>query len=99
MCVFIIKGGTNGQDVPEPLDTYVLSKFSPPKNIIIEHLAISFKPYELYLQYHLSSMVLIQEVGVFTSWNTSVGSGGLFMHTSLKLLVIVVIFIEHGLTI
>ena len=38
-------------------------------------------------------------MGVFTSSNTSVGSGGLLMHTPLKLLVIVVIFTEHGLTI
>ena len=37
-------------------------------------------------------VVLIQEMGVFTSYATSVGSGGLFMQISLKLLVIVLFF-------
>ena len=44
-------------------------------------------------------MVSIQEIAVFTSSNTSVRSGGLFMHTSLKIFVIVVIFTEYGLRI
>ena len=48
------------------------------------------------------SVVLIQETGLSTSSNTSntsIGSGTLFMLTSLKRLVILVIFTEHGLTI
>ena len=78
-----------------------------PKNIeggifsqrIVEHSAISFKLYELDASISYVSAVLIQGMGVFTSSNASVGSGGLFLHMSLKLLVIVVIFTEHGSTI
>ena len=98
MCVYIIKGGTNGQDVPEPLDTYVLSKFSSPKIIIIEHLAISFRPYEL-----IFSIIYIHGV------NTRNGSIYIMKYISwkwwfiyayiLKATFIIVIFIEHGLTI
>ena len=85
---------------------YMLFKFSSPRiqrgihpQGIVEHFAIYFKRYELDIPISSISMVLIQEIAVFTSSNTSVGSGGLFMHTLLKILVIVVIFTEHGLTI
>ena len=56
-------------------------------------------PVYVYLYSSSISIVLIQEIGVFTSSNTSVGIGSLFMHISLKLHVIVVIFTKHGLTI
>ena len=61
-----------------------------------------------YLNFHLPrvqkvissiSVVLIHEMGVFTSSNTSVGSGGLFMDMSLKLLAIVFNFTENILPI
>ena len=38
-------------------------------------------------------------MGVFANSYISVGSGGLFMHASLNLLAIVVVFTEHVLTI
>ena len=41
----------------------------------------------------------MHEMGVFTSSKTSVGSGGLFMLISLRILAIVVIFTENVLTI
>ena len=53
---------------------------------IVDRLAISFRLYELDLSISFISVVLIQETGVFTSSNTPVGSDGLFMHISLKLL-------------
>ena len=108
MCLFIVKGGTNWQEVRESLDKYAWFEFSSLQNTegfifsqdIVEHLAISFKQYELdpSITFASVSVVLIHEMGVFTSSNTSDESGGLFMHTSLKLL-IVVIFTEHGFTI
>ena len=82
----------------------MLLKFSYPKNTeggifsqgIVEHLAISFKQYELDPSISSISVVLIHEIRVFTSSNASVESGDLSMHISLKLLDIVVIFTEHG---
>ena len=58
----------------------------------VEHLAISFKLYELDPWISSICVVLIHEMAVF-------GSGSLFMHISLKLLAIVVIFTEHILRI
>ena len=104
----MIKGGTNWQDIRESLDTYVLFKFSFPKTTkgsifsqeIVDRLVISFKLYELDLSIPSISVVLMQKMGVLRSSNTSVGGGGFhFMHRSLTLLVIVVIFTEYGLTI
>ena len=55
MCLFIIKDGTNWQDVHESRNTYVLFKILSPNDTdggifsqgIVEHLAISFKLYQL----------------------------------------------------
>ena len=107
MCLFKIKEATKWQDASASLDTYVLFKFSSPNSpeggifsyANVEHLAISLKLYELDPSTSSISVVLIHEMGVFTNSNTSVGSGGLFMHVSLNLLAIVVIFSEHVLTI
>ena len=65
----------------------------------IEHLAISFKPYELDLPISSLSVLLIHEMGVFTSSNTSVGNGVFYMYIALKILTIDVIFTEHVLAI
>ena len=98
--MFKIKGATKWQDASASLDIYVLFKFVSPKSqVIIEHLAISFKLYELDPSISSISVVLTHEMGVFTYSNTSVGSGGLFMHISFKMLVIVVVFTQYVSTI
>ena len=102
MCLFITRGGTNWQDVRKSLDMYLLSKFSSPrtqKGVYFHKVllnTISSKLYKPYLSISSISVVLMQEMGLFTSSNTSFRSGGLFMHISLKLLVDIVIFTEHG---
>ena len=64
----------------------------------MEHLAISLKLYDVDPSTSSISVVVIHEMGVFINSKRSVGSGGLFMHVSL-ILVAVVIFTEHVLTI
>ena len=95
VCLFILKGATNWQDVRKSPNTHVLFELSSPK---IQKGCV-FKLYELGLSISSISVVLIEEMGVFASPNTLVGSGRLFMHISLKLLVTDVIFTEHDFTI
>ena len=57
----------------------------------IEHLAISFQLYELGHSLLSISMVLMREMGVFTSSNILIGSDGVFLHISSTLPNIVVI--------
>ena len=95
MGLFIIKDGTNWHDVWESLHTYVLFKFLSLKNTeegifsqgIVENLAISFKLYKLNPSMSSIFAVLIQEIGVFTSSNTSVASYILFSFVLEKYIV------------
>ena len=86
------------KDARASLDTYVLFRFSSPKSTeggIYFH-KVMYKLYELNQSVSSISVVLIHEIRVFTSSNTSVGSGCLFSRISLNVFVIVVISLKIG---